>query len=155
MLDDERTLAQSNGIMIYLADGSDLIPDDRFLRGKMMEWLFWEQYSHEPYVAVARFQMRYLGKAIEDVESRVIERGAAALLLLDRALTGKIFLGSGKVCRSPILRWSPTPVSRMKAVSILATIRPYGAGLRGWSRRSISHEPDCLQPDRASRRLAH
>jgi glutathione S-transferase len=60
--DDGRTLAQSNAIIRYLARGSDLIPADAFAAAKMDEWLFWEQYSHEPYIAVCRFQMVYLGK---------------------------------------------------------------------------------------------
>src|SRR6201986_1429970 len=61
-LDDGRKLAQSNAIIRYLARGSALIPQDAFAAAKMDEWLFWEQYSHEPYIAVCRFQMRYLGK---------------------------------------------------------------------------------------------
>ena len=60
-LDDRRALAQSNAIIRYLARGSDLIPSDPFAAAKMDEWLFWEQYSHEPYIAVCRFQMVYLG----------------------------------------------------------------------------------------------
>ena len=62
-LDDGRTLAQSNAIIRYLARGSHLIPQDAFAAGKMDEWLFWEQYSHEPYIAVCRFQMFYLKQA--------------------------------------------------------------------------------------------
>ena len=65
-LDDGRTLAQSNAIIRYLARGSDLIPQDAFATAKMDEWLFWEQYSHEPYIAVCRFQMLYLGKPASD-----------------------------------------------------------------------------------------
>ena len=53
--DDGRTLAESNAIIRYLARGSDLIPADAFAAAKMDEWLFWEQYSHEPYIAVCRF----------------------------------------------------------------------------------------------------
>jgi glutathione S-transferase len=56
----------------------------------MMEWLFWEQYSHEPYVAVARFQRLYLGKA--EVEARIMERGEAALDRLEGALAGQDWL---------------------------------------------------------------
>ena len=51
VFDDGRALAQSNAIIRYLARGSDLIPADGFLAAKMDEWLFWEQYSHEPYIA--------------------------------------------------------------------------------------------------------
>jgi len=92
VLEDGRSLAQSNAIMLHLAEGSALIPADAFERAKMLEWLFWEQYSHEPYVAVARFQMRYLGKTASELEPRIVERGAAALALLDRALDGRSFL---------------------------------------------------------------
>jgi glutathione S-transferase len=92
VLADGRALAQSNAIILYLAEGSDLIPGDPYRRAKMMEWLFWEQYSHEPYVAVARFQMLYLGKSVQELEPRVIERGRAALALLDKALDGRAFL---------------------------------------------------------------
>ena len=93
-LDDGRTLAQSNAIILYLAEGSPLIPADPFARGRMMEWLFWEQYSHEPYVAVARFQARYLGKAVSEIEPRIMDRGHAALRRLDdAAVQGRFLLG--------------------------------------------------------------
>ena len=92
VLADGRTLAQSNAIILHLAEGSDLIPADAYQRAKLLEWLFWEQYSHEPYVAVARFQVRYLGKAAGELEPRIVEGGKAALALLDAALTGREFL---------------------------------------------------------------
>jgi glutathione S-transferase len=90
--DDGRTLAQSNAIILSLAEGSALIPTDAYQRAKMLEWLFWEQYSHEPYVAVARFQVHYLGKAAAELEPRIVERGKGALKLLDEQLTGRSFL---------------------------------------------------------------
>jgi len=93
--DDGRTLAQSNAIILHFAEGSRLIPKDGFLRAKMLEWLFWEQYSHEPYVAVARFQLHYLGKAASDLEPKIVERGKAALKLLDDALLNRDFLVGG------------------------------------------------------------
>lgn len=86
VLADGRALAQSNAILLHLAEGSDLIPADPFERAKMFEWLFWEQYSHEPYVAVARFQMAYLGKPREDLDPKLVERGAAALARLEQQL---------------------------------------------------------------------
>lgn len=98
ILDDGRVLAQSNAIIIHLAEGSDLIPTDAYLRAKMLEWMFWEQYSHEPYVAVARFQVRYLGKPIADLEPRLVERGEGALQRLQDALAGgQAFLVDGKL----------------------------------------------------------
>jgi glutathione S-transferase len=92
ILDDGRPLAQSNAIILHLAEGSALIPRDAYERARMLEWMFWEQYSHEPYVAVARFQVRYLGKAIADLEPRIVERGKAALQRLEDGLEGRTFL---------------------------------------------------------------
>jgi glutathione S-transferase len=58
----------------------------------MLEWLFWEQYSHEPYIAVARFHRHLLGKSADEIEPRLMERGAAALARLERQLDEKPFL---------------------------------------------------------------
>ncbi len=79
VLDDGRPLAQSNAILIHFGEGTDLIPADAYDRARMNEWLFWEQYSHEPYVAVARFQRIYQGKAADEVEDRIMDRGRSAL----------------------------------------------------------------------------
>ena len=92
LLGDGRPLAQSNAIILHFAEGSALIPADPYARARMMEWLFWEQYSHEPYVAVARFQMAYLGKARTDLDPKLIERANGALRRLEDALRGGAFL---------------------------------------------------------------
>jgi len=92
ILDDGRALAQSNAIMLHLAEGSTLIPSDPFERAKMYEWLFWEQYSHEPYVAVARFQVAYLGKPVEELDAKLVERGAGALARLETQLQATPYL---------------------------------------------------------------
>jgi glutathione S-transferase len=92
VLPDGRPLAQSNAIILHLAEGSALIPADQYDRARMLEWLFWEQYSHEPYIAVARFQVRYLGKAVAELEPRIVERGWAALQRLEDGLAGSRFL---------------------------------------------------------------
>jgi glutathione S-transferase len=91
-LADGRTLAQSNAIIRYLARDSALIPQDAFLEAKMDELLFWEQYSHEPYVAVCRYHMFYLGKPKETRDPQRVERGEAALDLLERRLAGTEWL---------------------------------------------------------------
>ena len=92
VLDDGRPLAQSNAILLHLAHGSDLIPADPYDRARMLEWLFWEQYSHEPYVAVARFHVRYLGKPVSALDPKLVERGKAALKRLDDALADTPYL---------------------------------------------------------------
>jgi glutathione S-transferase len=89
---DGRRLAQSNAIIRYLARGSALLPADDFQAAKVDEWLFWEQYSHEPYVAVCRYHMVYKGLPREAREPWRVERGEAALDLLDRHLAGRDWL---------------------------------------------------------------
>jgi glutathione S-transferase len=92
VLDDGRMLAQSNAIIRYLAHDSELLPEDPFLRAKVDEWLFWEQYSHEPYVAVCRYQMKFLGKSRDEREPWRVARGEAALDLLDKELSQRPWL---------------------------------------------------------------
>src|SRR5579862_2731880 len=95
--DDGRTLAQSNAIIRYLARGRDLIPADTFAAAKMDEWLFWEQYSHEPAIAVCRFQMVYLGRLASDLDPDRVSRGYAALSRMERQLAQTQFLAGEKV----------------------------------------------------------
>ncbi|MFJ6023320.1 glutathione S-transferase family protein [Brevundimonas sp. NPDC092305] len=92
ILEDGRTLAQSNAILLWIAEGSQFVPTDPFDRAKMFEWLFWEQYSHEPYVAVVRFQRAIAGKPAAEIEPRLIERGYAALDRLEAGLTDRDWL---------------------------------------------------------------
>jgi glutathione S-transferase len=92
MFDDGRTLAQSNAIMRYLARDSDLMPSEPFAAAKMDEWLFWEQYSHEPYIAVCRFQMLYLGKSAGELDPEQVKRGYAALARMEAQLAATSFL---------------------------------------------------------------
>src|ERR1700757_3587586 len=55
VLDDGRTMGESNAITFYFAEGTEYLPEDRFERAQVLQWQFFEQYSHEPYIAVARF----------------------------------------------------------------------------------------------------
>jgi glutathione S-transferase len=100
--DDGRTLAQSNAIIRYLARDSDLIPADEFAAAKMDEWLFWEQYSHEPYIAVCRFQMLYLGKPASDLDPDKVKRGYAALARMEHQLATTPFLAGDAISLADI-----------------------------------------------------
>ena len=84
--EDGRTLAQSNAIIRYLARDSELIPKDAFAAARMDAWLFWEQNSHEPYVAVCRFHVVYLGKPASTLDPNLVKRGYGALDQLEREL---------------------------------------------------------------------
>jgi glutathione S-transferase len=92
VLDDGRALAQSAAIIRYLGRDSDLIPQDAFAAAKMDEWLFWEQYSHEPYVAVCRYHLVYLGKDRSELDPEKVRRGYLALDHMERRLRGARFL---------------------------------------------------------------
>ncbi|MBL8908094.1 MAG: glutathione S-transferase family protein [Rhizobiales bacterium] len=97
ILDDGRVLAQSNAIIRYLAHGSALLPEDPYLQAKIDEWMFWEQYSHEPYIAVCRYQMKFLGKRREELEAWRLTRGEAALDLMDQELGRRPWLGGDRI----------------------------------------------------------
>ncbi|MBC6981101.1 glutathione S-transferase family protein [Caulobacter sp. 17J80-11] len=97
VLEDGRTLAQSNAIMLHLAEGTDLVPADAYDRARMFEWLFWEQYSHEPYVAVRRFHLHYLKKAPAELDPKLFERGSAALARMEAGLADGDYLAGGRL----------------------------------------------------------
>jgi len=98
-LADGRCLAQSNAIIRYLARGSALLPDDAFTQAKIDEWLFWEQYSHEPFIATTRYHVVYLGRNLDQREAWRVERGEKALDHMETQLRGGTH-GSDPVPRS-------------------------------------------------------
>ena len=99
--DDTRFLPESNAACWYLAEGSELIPQDRFARADMLRWMFFEQYNHEPNVATLRFWLRFVGEANLSDQQRgqiMAKRisGADALRVMDEHLSARDwFLGAG------------------------------------------------------------
>jgi glutathione S-transferase len=96
VLDDGRSLAESNAILWYFGDGTRFVPDDRFERAQVLQWQFFEQYDHEPYVAVARFWLHYKGGDFDPaaLASRQ-ETGYRALDAMEKHLTDReYFVGS-------------------------------------------------------------
>jgi glutathione S-transferase len=85
-LTDGRILAQSNAIMLHLAEGSDLIPNDAYERAQMFQWLFWEQYSHETVIAVRRFHKAYLKKPESEIDPSLLPKGERVLTVMDNHL---------------------------------------------------------------------
>lgn len=90
--EDGRVLAQSNAIMLYLAEGSALIPDDAFDRAKMMEWMFWEQYSHEPAIAVRRAQLKFRNIPEAEIDPMLMQKGRRALGVMELRLMARDFI---------------------------------------------------------------
>ena len=92
MLDDGRPLAESNAILCYFADGTPYLPDDRYERAQVLQWLFFEQYSHEPNIAVVRFWVAYSGGPPADAEVAARRRaGYVALDAMERHLSDHAF----------------------------------------------------------------
>ncbi|MGE4063806.1 MAG: glutathione S-transferase family protein [Rhodospirillaceae bacterium] len=91
VLPDGRGLAQSNAIMLYLAEGSDLIPRDPYARAQMMQWLFWEQYSHETVIAVRRFHKHFLKKADAEIDPTLLPRGERVLTVMNDHLAQRSY----------------------------------------------------------------
>jgi glutathione S-transferase len=92
-LDDGRILAESNAILWYFAEGTPLLPDDRWARAQILQWLFFEQYSHEPNIATVRF---WLHTQLTDDRRAMLPAkrtaGHAALALMESHLTSHHFL---------------------------------------------------------------
>jgi glutathione S-transferase len=89
VLSDGRPLAQSNAIILHLAEGSSLIPADAYERALMHQWMFWEQYSHETAIAVLRFQKTYLKKPESEIDPSLKQKGERVLALMDRHLADR------------------------------------------------------------------
>ena len=98
--DDGRTLAESGAILWYLAEGTRLVPEDRWDRAEVLQWMFFEQYSHEPYVAVARFWLAYAPKEqLEQKRHLVPEwhaKGNAALGVMQSHLAHREWFAAGR-----------------------------------------------------------
>ncbi len=91
VLDDGRPLAQSNAIMLYLAEGSRLIPADPVDRALMFQWLFWEQYSHETAIAVLRFHKAYLKKPDSEIDPSLAPKCRRVLTLMNDHLATRAY----------------------------------------------------------------
>ncbi len=108
-------LPESNAACFYLADGSDLIPADRFDRADMLRWMFWEQYNHEPNVATIRFWTGWIGEEnFTDVQRAQFPlkraAGDAALTLMDEHLAQTPFFAAGRFTLADIALYAYTHV---------------------------------------------
>ena len=85
--DAGKHLPESNAILWYLADGSLYLPEDRWSRAEVLQWMFWEQYSHEPYIATARYIRKFLKNVDDPTLSQKMERGYQALGVMEQHLS--------------------------------------------------------------------
>jgi glutathione S-transferase len=113
ILDDRRPLAESGAILWYLGEGTRFVPQDRYERAQVLQWMFFEQYDHEPALAVVRFWLAYSGRP-EEFADRVPERQAAgyrALAAMERHLDRRQFLVGNDVSLADIALYAYTHVA--------------------------------------------
>lgn len=136
-LEDGRFLAESNAIMLYLAEDGSLVPADRYERAKVYEWLFFEQYSHEPYVATPRWILRHLGRdhpRIAELPDR-LEKGRAALGVMEGHLQKTPFFVGGRYSIADIALYAYTH----RADEADLDLKPFPA-IRAWMGR-VADQP--------------
>lgn len=108
-----RKLAESNAMLCYLADGTDYFPADRWQRAKILEWMFFEQYSHEPYIATVRFWVHFMHKQDEwkDKIAEAMKKGHAALGVMEQQLQKTSFLAGARYSIADIALYAYTHVA--------------------------------------------
>jgi len=113
VLDDGRPLAESGAILWYFGEGTRFVPDDRYERAHVLQWMFFEQYDHEPAIAVVRFWVAYSGRP-EAYADRLEERttaGYRALAAMERHLDGREFLVGSRLSLADIALYAYTHVA--------------------------------------------
>ena len=110
-LDDGRRLSESNAILLYVTEGSPLVPTDAFERAQVMQWLFYEQYSHEPNIATARFWLHDVPDHDRALLAKKQELGRFALSLMDRHLASRTFFVAERYTVADIALYAYTHVA--------------------------------------------
>ncbi|WP_417782984.1 glutathione S-transferase family protein [Terasakiella pusilla] len=113
VFEDGRVLSESNAILLHFAEGTDLMPTDAFDKAKVYQWLFWEQYSHETAIAVARFSMHYMGQT-EKEDPRLPQlwkKGYTALDVMENHLKEHEFFAGGRYSVADISLFAYTHVA--------------------------------------------
>jgi glutathione S-transferase len=136
-LDDGTHLAESNAILWYLAEGTAFIPDDRLARARILQWMFFEQYSHEPYIATSRFIFKHLPESSPrraELPDR-LTRGRAALDVMETHLSGRSFFVGDHYTIADIALYAYTHVAHEAYLDLA----PYPA-VRQWLSR-VTEQP--------------
>ena len=143
VLDDGRPLAESNAILWYFGDGTEYVPVDRYERAQVLQWQFFEQYQHEPSIAVVRFLVCYSGQAEKHTE-RIREQtanGYVALDAMERHLAARTFLVGERYTVADISLYAYTHVAHEGGFDLA----PYPA-IRAWLER-VAGQPGHITID--------
>jgi len=139
VFDDGRSLGESNAITFYFAEGTPYLPDDRFERAQVLQWQFFEQYSHEPYIAVARF-WAIAGITPPEAEREAkLRGGTAALRAMEAHLGDHEFLAGERYTIADIALYAYTHVAPEGGFEL----ESYPA-IRGWLDR-VASQPGHIQ----------
>ena len=114
ILDDGRPLPESGAILWYFGEGTRFVPEDRYERAQVLQWMFFEQYDLEPTIAVARFLLHYSDLPREQYEKRLprlVEGGTKALAALERHLAGREWLVGDSMTIADIALYAYTHVA--------------------------------------------
>ncbi|HEX4680651.1 MAG TPA: glutathione S-transferase family protein [Gaiellaceae bacterium] len=114
VLDDGRSLGESGAIIWFFGEGTRFVPDDPYERAQVLQWMFFEQYDHEPAIAVVRFWLAYSGRPREEFADRLDERLAAgyrALDAMERHLDGRSWLVGNGMTLADIALYAYTHVA--------------------------------------------
>jgi glutathione S-transferase len=143
-LDDGSVLWESGAIQFYLAEGTGLLPSDRLQRARVLQWMFFEQYSHEPYIAVLRF-WRHAGRLEENAHALAEKRyrGEDALAVMDRHLARCSFFVGEAYSIADISLYAYTHVAEEGGFDLVA----YPA-VRAWLGR-VQEQPGYVPIDEA------
>jgi glutathione S-transferase len=112
-LDDGRRIAESNAILCYLAEATGFLPDDSFTKAQVLQWLFFEQNSHQPFVASARYIVHHLRRPVrlEQKLQEKMESGYHALEVMDRHLRDRVFFVNDQYTIADIALYAYTHVA--------------------------------------------
>ena len=114
VLDDGMVLPESNAILYYFAEGTPYLPEKKIDRAQALRWMFFEQYSHEPYIAVLRNWLHHLPSITDEQRARVPDlrkRGERALKVMDEHLTGEPYFAAGRYTIADIALYAYTHVA--------------------------------------------
>jgi glutathione S-transferase len=144
VLEDGRPLGESNAILWYFGDGTAYVPEDRYERAQVLQWQFFEQYSHEPNIAVARFWLAYSGRPPEEFADRLpawTKGGYAALDAMETHLADRTFLVGERYSLADISLYAYTHVAEEGAFDL----GRYPA-IRAWLAR-VAEQPGHVRID--------
>src|SRR5829696_45111 len=129
VLDDGRSLGESGAILWYFGEGTPFVPEDAFERAQVLQWMFFEQYDHEPAIAVARFLKSYSGtpERYETRRDELTRLGNRALGTMEQHLDGRVFLVGSAATLADIALYAYTHVAGEGGFELA----PYPA-LRRW-----------------------